>query len=84
VERGGIGPDRTGPLPPPATHHPPPEEDPPTDGRQLLGWAAKQVPDAKGRVMSLGKRRGFRSKIVSWTPIQVQAAYRYARVQTGR
>src|SRR6516165_84929 len=21
--------------------------DPPTDGRQLLGWAAKQVPDAK-------------------------------------
>jgi hypothetical protein len=55
------------------------EEDPPTDGRQLLGWAAKQVPDAKGLVMSLGKRRGFPSKIVSWTPQQVAAAYRYAR-----
>jgi hypothetical protein len=41
------------------------DEDPPTDGRQLLGWAAKQVPDAKGRVMALGKRRGFTSKIVS-------------------
>ena len=24
------------------------EEDPPTDGRQLLGWCAKQVADAKG------------------------------------
>jgi hypothetical protein len=32
------------------------EEGPPTDGRQLLGWAAKQVPDAKGLVISLGKR----------------------------
>jgi hypothetical protein len=55
------------------------QEDPPTDGRQLLGWAAKQVPDAKGRVISLGKRRGFPSKIVSRTPQQVAAAYRYAR-----
>jgi hypothetical protein len=60
------------------------EESPPTDGRQLLGWAAKQVPDAKGLVMSLGKRRGFPSKIVSWTSSQVQAAYRYARAQSGR
>jgi hypothetical protein len=60
------------------------DEDPPTDGRQLLGWAAKQVPDAKGRVIALGKKRGFPSRILDWTPQQVQAAYRYARAQTGR
>jgi hypothetical protein len=36
------------------------------------------VPDAKGLVISLGKRRGFPSKIVSRTPRQVAAAYRYA------
>ena len=56
-----------------------PEESPPTDGRQLLGWAAKQQPDAKGAVMSYGKRNGFPSKIVSWTAEQVRAAYRHAR-----
>jgi hypothetical protein len=64
-----------------------PEESPPTDGRQLLGWAAKQDPDAKGAVMSFGKRNGFPSKIVSWTPEQVRAAYRHARgtrPSTGR
>ena len=33
------------------------QEDPPTDGRQLLGWAAKQVPDAKGRVTAVGDRK---------------------------
>ena len=60
------------------------DEDPPTDGRQLLGWAAKQVPDAKGRVIAVGKKRGFPSRILDWTPQQVQAAYRYARAQTGR
>src|SRR6516225_8675544 len=53
------------------------EEDPPTDGRQLLGWASKQDPDAKGAVMSFGKRNGFPSKIVSWTAEQVRAAYRH-------
>ena len=84
VEGGGIGSDRTGPLPPPATHHPPPEEDPPTDGRQLLGWAAKQVPDAKGRVIALGKKRGYPSRILDWTPQQVAAAYRTARARTAR
>jgi hypothetical protein len=64
-----------------------PQESPPTDGRQLLGWAAKQEPDAKGAVMSFGKRNGYPSKIVSWTPEQVRAAYRHARgirPSTGR
>jgi hypothetical protein len=60
------------------------DEDPPIDGRQLLGWAAKQVPDAKGRVIAVGKRRGFPSRILDWTPQQVAAAYRYARAQSGR
>ena len=55
------------------------EEDPPTDGRQLLGWAAKQVPDAKGRVIAVGKKRGYPSRILDWTPQQVTAAYRAAR-----
>jgi hypothetical protein len=64
-----------------------PQESPPTDGRQLLGWAAKQDPDAKGAVMSFGKRNGYPSKIVSWTAEQVRAAYRHARgmrPSTGR
>jgi hypothetical protein len=63
------------------------EEDPPADGRQLLGWASKQDPDAKGAVMSFGKRNGYPSKIVSWSPEQVRAAYRHARAAqrpTGR
>jgi hypothetical protein len=64
-----------------------PQESPPQDGRQLLGWAAKQDPDAKGAVMSYGKRNGYPSKIVSWTAEQVRAAYRHARgtrPSTGR
>jgi hypothetical protein len=60
------------------------EEDPPTDGRQLLGWAAKQVPDAKARVISVGKKRGYPSRILDWTPQQVAAAYRAARVLASR
>ena len=60
------------------------EEDPPTDGRQLLGWAAKQVPDAKGRVIGIGKKRGFPSRILDWTPQQVAAAYRTARALASR
>jgi hypothetical protein len=60
------------------------EKDPPTNGRQLLGWCAKQVPDAKGRVIALGKKRGFPSRILDWTPQQVAAAYRAARARTGR
>jgi hypothetical protein len=59
------------------------QEDPPTDGRQLLGWAAKQVPDAKGRVIALGKKRGYPSRILDWTPQQVAAAYRAARALAG-
>ena len=60
------------------------EEDPPTDGRQLLGWAAKQVPDAKGRVIGIGKKRGYPSRILDWTPQQVTAAYRAARALASR
>jgi hypothetical protein len=55
------------------------EGEAPTDGRQLLGWAAKQTPDAKGAVMSWGKKKGYASKIVTWSPDQVLAAYHYAR-----
>jgi hypothetical protein len=55
------------------------EENPPTNGRQLLGWAAKQDPDAKGLVISFGKKRGYPSKIVDWADDQVRVAYRYAR-----
>jgi hypothetical protein len=54
-------------------------ENPPNDGRQLLGWCAKQIPDAKGDVMSYGKRNGFPSKIVSWASAQVRAAYSHAK-----
>jgi hypothetical protein len=57
----------------------PADEDPPTDGRQLLGWASKQVPDRKGVIIGFGKKRGFRSKIVEWTAEQVAAAYQHAR-----
>jgi hypothetical protein len=60
------------------------EEDPPTDGRQLLGWAAKQVPDAKGKVIGYGKKRGYPSRILDWTPQQVDAAYRFARARPDR
>ncbi len=51
----------------------------PTNGRQLLGWAAKQDPDAKGLVIAFGKKKGYPPKIVDWTDDQVDAAYRYAR-----
>ncbi len=56
----------------------------PTDGRQLLGWAAKQDPDAKGLVISFGKKKGYPPKIVDWDDEQVREAYRYARRQQGR
>ena len=63
------------------------DQDAPTDGRQLLGWARKQQPDAMGTLLSYGKRNGLHSKIVAWTPEQVRAAYRHARgirPSTGR
>jgi len=59
------------------------EEDPPADGRQLLGWAARQVPDAKGRVIGFGRKRGFPPRILDWSTHQVEAAYRAARVLSG-
>ena len=55
------------------------DEDIPTDGRQLMGWARKQDPDAIGPLMSFGKSHGFPSKIVTWDPEQVLAAYRHAK-----
>ena len=60
------------------------EEDPPKDGRQLLGWCAKEVPDAKGKVIGYGKKRGFPSRVVDWRPDQVEAAYRFARSRQDR
>jgi hypothetical protein len=30
------------------------DEDAPTDGRQLLGWASKQIPDMKGVLIGWG------------------------------
>ena len=60
------------------------DEDAPTDGRQLLGWARKQNPDAMGSILSYGKRNGLHSKIVAWTPEQVRAAYRFARAQQAQ
>jgi hypothetical protein len=60
------------------------DQDAPTNGRQLLGWAAKQVPDLKGALIGYGKKKGLRSKIVDWTPDQVADAYRYARAQQSR
>jgi hypothetical protein len=60
------------------------EEDPPTDGRQLLGWCAKQVPDAKGKVIGYGKKRGFPGRVVDWKLDQVEAAYRFARSRQDR
>jgi hypothetical protein len=68
---------------------PPADDDPdaPTNGRQLLGWARKQDPDAMGTALSFGKRNGLKSKVVDWTPEQVRAAYRHARgirPSTGR
>jgi hypothetical protein len=61
-----------------------PDEDAPTDGRQLLGWASKQVPDMKGALIGWGKKKGLASKIVEWTPQQVDAAYRFARARQAQ
>ena len=60
------------------------EDSPPADGRQLLGWAAKQVPDLKGMLIGYGKKKGLHTKIVEWTPQQVAAAYRFARARSNR
>jgi hypothetical protein len=76
-------PDRGDAWEPPADG----DQDAPTDGRQLLGWARNQEPDAMGTLLCYGKRNGLRSKIVAWTPEQVSAAYRFARgtrPSTGR
>jgi hypothetical protein len=59
------------------------EDSPPADGRQLLGWAGKQVPDMKGPIIGWGKKKGLHTKIVEWTPQQVVAAYRFARGRLG-
>jgi hypothetical protein len=56
----------------------------PTDGRQLLGWAANQDPDAKGLVISFGKKKGYPPKIVDWDEEEVRAAYQYAKGQQRR
>jgi hypothetical protein len=50
----------------------------------LLGWASKQVPDMKGALIGWGKKKGLASKIVEWTPQQVDAAYRFARARQAQ
>jgi len=55
------------------------DEKPPTDGRQLLGWAAKQRPDAKPEVISYGQQKRIKGKVIDWTPQQVRAAYNHVR-----
>ena len=69
-------PDRGDAWEPPADDD---DQDAPTDGRQLLGWARKQQPDAMGTLLSYGKRNGLHSKVVAWTSEQVRAAYHHAR-----
>jgi hypothetical protein len=76
-------PDRGDAWEPPADRDPM-DEDAPTDGRQLLGWASKQVPDLKGMLIGYGKKKGLHSKIVEWTPQQVTAAYRFARTRQAQ
>jgi hypothetical protein len=76
-------PDRGDAWEPPAGQDPT-DEDAPTDGRQLLGWASKQIPDLKGILIGYGKKKGLRSKIVEWTPQQVAAAYQFARARSTR
>jgi hypothetical protein len=56
-----------------------PDDDSPADGRQLLGWARKQDPDAIGLILSFGKRNGYASKVVNWTPEEVRKAYQFTR-----
>ena len=92
VHRGAVRPGRASPGPavepvgsgrclePPAEE---PDEDTPRDGRQLLGWASKQIPDLKGVLIGYGKKKGLHSKIVEWTPQQVAAAYRFARARSA-
>ncbi len=81
--RSTARPDRGDAWEPPAGQDPT-DEDAPTDGRQLLGWASKQIPDLKGILIGYGKKKGLRSKIVEWTPQQVAAAYRFARARSSR
>jgi len=78
--RAPARPDRGDAWEPPAEE---PDEDAPRDGRQLLGWASKQIPDLKGVLIGYGKKKGLHSKIVEWTPQQVAAAYRFARARAA-
>jgi hypothetical protein len=60
------------------------DQDAPTNGRQVLGGAAKQVPDRKGILIGYGQKKGLRSKIVDGTPDQVADAYRFARARPSQ
>jgi hypothetical protein len=42
------------------------------------------VPDAKGKVIGYGKKRGFPGRVVDWRPEQVAAAYQFARSGPAR
>lgn len=70
--------------PPPAGDDEPPDvqaddERPPADGRQLLGWANRQVPDARPAILNWGARQGIREKVVNWRPDQVRSCYQHVR-----
>lgn len=61
-----------------------PPEKPPSDGRQLLGWAAQQRPDAMPRIKSWGAAKKIKAKILDWTPDQVRSCYQHVRGTRGR
>ena len=82
MPRPGRRPGRIGATPGSRRPAGPTDEDAPTDGRQFLGWSSKQIPDAKGLILSYGRKNGLPSKIVGWSPQQVAAAYRFARARS--
>lgn len=55
------------------------EEKPPTDGRQLLGWAGQQVPDAMPAIKQWGMRKKIKARIVDWSQRDVLACYAHVR-----
>lgn len=60
------------------------EEKPPTDGRQLLGWAGQQVPDAMPAIKQWGMRKKIKARIVDWSQRDVLACYAHVRGTMAR
>jgi hypothetical protein len=72
------------PAPAPAKKAPPAaaaeseEEDdgpPPRTGKQLLGWAAKQEPDAKGWIYDWGRATKVKGRVLDWPEKTVAKCY---------